>query len=365
MTVKSRAFSFIWNNCTDEEIIYLKTIQACEYLIFCKNPEDNILTGFIRFQNPKYSDAVLRNIFKNKATLKQEKYTDNCHRDQIIKNDSFYEYGKPARQGNFTKSEDKNIINGLLQQNKRQTKLICQQNNQINAILTNQSDHISALITKTETVDNNEQLKEIMNICMALAKTNACFTESLTLINNTTTTNNNNNNVKQSFNLNFFLNEQCKDAVNITDFIKSIHLKMEDLVLHRKLGYVDAISELFNKEINKLSLTSRPMHCTDIKRETLYVRNENQWHNDENKKLTDQAIETLSSRNWRQIAQWKEANPDYLTNHNKNQEYILLTKNLMGGSTDYERDINFKKIVKNIVKTTHINKQDVSALTRK
>ena len=137
---------------------------------------------------------------------------------------------------------------------------------------------------------------------------------------------------------------------------------MEDLLLHSKLGYADAISEIFNKEINKLDLTMRPMHCTDAKREIIYVKNENKWQCDEANAIAEKAIETLSNRNYWQIRQWKEENPDYNSNPKKNLEYIKLVKNLVGGSSDQEQDLNTRKIIKNIIKNSQLDKEEALIL---
>ena len=195
---------------------------------------------------------------------------------------------------------------------------------------------------KNSKENDSDQIKQITDLCMTIAK-NAPTT---------ITTNNNNNN----FNLNFFLNEYCKDAINMVDFAKSIQIKLEDVLLYKKIGHVEAVSQIFDTAYNKLDLKMRPMHCTDVKRETLYIRSEDKWINDETKELSEKAIDIISNNSFRQIKQWKEANPDYITNEDTKQEYILLMKQLVGGSSDREMDENAKKIIKNISKTTQIDK---------
>jgi hypothetical protein len=169
--------------------------------------------------------------------------------------------------------------------------------------------------------------------------------------------NNTNNN---QFNLNFFLNEQCKDAINIIDFVKGIHLDMKDFLLYGKLGYSEAISHIFKKEMEKIDLTKRPLHCTDIKRETLYVRNNNQWQNDETKEITDNAIETLSNRNYIQMIRWKDENTDYAESPEKYNNYLMLMKELIGGRTDQEQETNLKRVVKNIAAFTFVDKEQIA-----
>jgi sulfur relay (sulfurtransferase) DsrC/TusE family protein len=212
-----------------------------------------------------------------------------------------------------------------------------------------QIDQINKMMTQ-----HGDQMQKIMDICLALAKTNA-----VALVQNTQPPN---QNIKQKFNLNIFLNEQCKNAVNLIDFVKSIKLQMEDLLLHNKVGYADAISAIFNKEINKLDLTMRPLHCTDAKREIIYVKNENKWQHDEANVIAEKAIETLTNRNYMQIKLWKEENPDYNSNPKKNLEYIKLVKNLVGGSSDYEQSMNTQKIIRNIIKNSRLDKEDAIIL---
>jgi hypothetical protein len=155
---------------------------------------------------------------------------------------------------------------------------------------------------------HGDQMQKIMDICLALAKTNAVVTETAALVKNNHPPN---QNIKQKFNLNIFLNEQCKNAMNLIDFVKNIKLQMEDLLLHSKVGYADAISAIFNKEINKLDLTMRPLHCTDAKREIIYVKNADKWQHDEANVIAEKAIETLTNRNYMQIKLWKEENPEF------------------------------------------------------
>lgn len=150
--------------------------------------------------------------------------------------------------------------------------------------------------------------------------------------------------------------------MNLIDFVKNIKLQMEDLLLHSKVGYADAISAIFNKEFNKLDLTMRPLHCTDVKREIIYVKNENKWQHDESNTIAEKAIETLTNRNYMQIKQWKEDNPDYNTNPKKNLEYIKLVRNLVGGSSDYEQNANTQKIIRNIIKNSKLDKEEALVL---
>ena len=329
---RTRKFIFEINNYTEEYITYLielKNTNQCEYIAFYR--DTSTIVGFIRFSNQRSTESILKSVFNNNAIIRPANSTIN-HRELMIAKPGFLEFGKWTRQRHHVSDEKVGADEQIVQINKMMAQ-------------------------------HGDQMQKIMEICLALAKSNAVVSETAALIqssNNSNTTTN--QNIKQKFNLNIFLNEQCKDAVNLIDFVKNIKLQMEDLLLHSKLGYADAISEIFNKEINKLDLTMRPMHCTDAKREIIYVKNENKWQCDEANAIAEKAIETLSNRNYWQIRQWKEENPDYNSNPKKNLEYIKLVKNLVGGSSDQEQNLNTRKIIKNIIKNSQLDKEEALIL---
>ena len=167
------------------------------------------------------------------------------------------------------------------------------------------------------------------------------------------TTNNNTNN---QFNLNLFLNETCKDALNITDFMKSLELTMNDLVETGKLGYVDGISRIFVKALEDMDVTERPIHCTDIKRETVYIKDDNKWEKEEDTKIKlKKTIRNIENKNLRMLPKWKEENPECMDMESKKcDEFMELSITALGGQEDKEK--SEKKIMKNILKEVIINK---------
>jgi hypothetical protein len=174
-----------------------------------------------------------------------------------------------------------------------------------------------------------------------------------TNIHNTTTTNSHN----KSFNLQFFLNETCKDAMNIMDFVNSIQLQLSDLERVGKLGYVEGISNIITTNLKALDVTQRPVHCTDKKREVLYVKDENTWEKDENKKKIRRAIKRVASKNLNLLPKFKEVYPDcskssslYSDQYNK----IIVESCGGSGDNDYEKE---EKIIKNIAKMVTIEKE--------
>ena len=174
--------------------------------------------------------------------------------------------------------------------------------------------------------------------------------------NNTTNTTNNNN---QQFNLQFFLNEQCKDALNITDFMHSLQLNMNDLIQTGKLGYVDGISRIFVKALKDMDITERPIHCTDIKRETVYIKDQDKWEKDEdNKEKIKRTIRNIENKNLKMLPQWQEDNPDCMNMESKkSEEFMELSINALGGHDD--KEVSQKKIMKNILKEVVIDKNNL------
>jgi len=172
--------------------------------------------------------------------------------------------------------------------------------------------------------------------------------------------NNNNNNVNShnKFNINVFLNETCKDALNLTDFVNQINLSVADLEETTKLGYAEGISQVFIRNLNDIDYTKRPIHCSDSKREILYIKDDNQWvkENESKEKLT-KAIKMVAHKNIKQIPEWQKANPKYNDPESKqNDKYMKLLCEVMSGSTIEEQQRNYNKIIKNITKEVVIDK---------
>jgi len=166
------------------------------------------------------------------------------------------------------------------------------------------------------------------------------------------------NNTTNKFNLNLFLNEQCKDALNLGDFICSLQLNIIDLENTGKLGYVEGISKIFVNALKELDINKRPVHCSDLKREVLYVKNEDKWskENEENKKIKD-AIKIITHKNIKQIPKWIEFNPECRNNESsKNDDYLKLISNCMTGNTTEEQSNNISKIITKIAKEILIEK---------
>lgn len=201
-----------------------------------------------------------------------------------------------------------------------------------------------------ELIKANKELKQLLvdqnNKIMDLVKDNKHVT------------NNTNNNNTNHFNLNFFLNEQCKNAINLMDFVSSLPLQLKDLEETARVGYVEGISKIFIAGIQQLDIYKRPIHCSDLKRETLYIRDKDIWEKeDKDKTKLKHAIKYVGSKNIKQIPQWVEKNPSCKdSTSKKNDEYMSLIINTMIGSSTEEQNDNVNKIVSKVVKEIVIEK---------
>jgi hypothetical protein len=197
---------------------------------------------------------------------------------------------------------------------------------------------------------NSELIKETSDFKNMMMKVLENGTHNTT--NNTNMTNSNN----KAFNLNFFLNETCKDAMNIMDFVDSIKLQLSDLEKVGEVGYVEGISNIIVKNLNELDVTQRPVHCTDKKRETMYIKDEDKWEKDENNSKIKKAIKRVASKNQRLLPKFKEAHPDCGTYHSKySDQYNKIIIESVGGSGDNDAEKE-EKIIRNISKNVIVEK---------
>jgi hypothetical protein len=168
---------------------------------------------------------------------------------------------------------------------------------------------------------------------------------------------NNTNNTTNNFNLNLFLNEKCKDAINITDFVNSLVVNINDLEETARLGYAEGISKIFINGLRQLDVYKRPIHCSDLKREVLYIKDHDNWEKDNDKTHLLQAIKDVGNKNIKQISEWQKINPQFRDPESKqNDQYLSMLCNVMSGGSHEETSKNYNTIVRNIVKETVIDK---------
>jgi hypothetical protein len=252
------------------------------------------------------------------------------HKQKCIKNQNV------LNDASFDIVNNDKMINVVLE--------LVKQNSEFKDLLVEQNKYI---------IEQNKQNTNLQNQFIEIAKEktmNNCHNN----IHNTTNNTNNNH-----FNLQLFLNETCKNAMNITDFVEQINISLTDLENTGRLGYAEGISRIFVKGLKELEVNQRPIHCSDGKRETLYIKDGNVWQKDDNNKtrLTN-AIKKVAHKNIRKITDWVNVHPNCKDSEsNKNDLYLKIVSNSMSGLTDEEAEDNFNKIKKNIVKEVIINKE--------
>ena len=199
-----------------------------------------------------------------------------------------------------------------------------------------------------------QQNKELQQMLVEQNKTIIELSKNNTITNNNNITNSHN----KTFNLQFFLNEECKDALNISEFVSSIKVQLEDLETTGRLGYVEGVSRIINKNLNELDQNKRPIHCSDVKREVLYIKNDDQWiKENENKPILTKAIKQIANENIKQIGEWRKKYPDCTdSDSRKNDMYLNIVSNAMSGTTVEEQSSNYEKIISKVAKEVTIEK---------
>jgi hypothetical protein len=224
-------------------------------------------------------------------------------------------------------------------------------NHEVNTTPNNNDDSDVKVLTGLvlEVVKQNQ---ELTNKIIELSKNG---TGNTTMTNSNSNSNNHSNN--KTFNLQFFLNETCKDAMNIMDFVESVKLQLSDLENVGEIGYVDGISNIIVKKLNALDESKRPVHCTDTKREVVYIKDDNKWEKeDEDKNKLRKVIKKIAYKNQRLLPEFKKEHPDCGKYHSKfSDQYNKLVVESMGGSgnNDIEKE---DKIIRKIAKEVTINK---------
>ena len=216
------------------------------------------------------------------------------------------------------------------------------------------------LIKKDETqesIDKDQLIIMLIKQNSEMIKENSEFKNMMMEVIKNGTTNNTTNSHNKSFNLQFFLNETCKDAMNIMDFVDSIKLQLSDFENIGDMGYVEGISNIIVKNLNKLDITQRPIHCADKKREVMYIKDDDKWEKEDDKKTKiRKAIKRVASKNHKLILTFREKYPDYNKYSSPNStRYDKLIIEAMGGMGDNDLEKE-DKIIRNITKNVIIDK---------
>ena len=267
-------------------------------------------------------------------TYKNNEYSCNCGK-KYKHRQSLFNHKKKCIQPNNVKDETNDLED--LEESDSETKP--------------SSNEIISLM-KMQMIEN----QEIRSLIIELLKKETIGNINNNNINNNNTINTNCNN--KSFNLNVFLNEQCKDAMNMSEFVDTIKMQLSDLENFAHLGYADGVSKIFVQGINALEIHLRPIHCSDSKRETLYIKDNDEWIKEtDDKPLIKSAIKRVAFKNIKQINEWIKENPECKDPRTKKYDkYNKIVMNAMSGTTVEEQQDNIEKIVKNVTKAVTIDK---------
>ena len=259
--------------------------------------------------------------FKHSSSFYRHK--KNCKK-QVESEESMF-YNEEETEEEMKKRDE--LLLKIIKENIEIKGLVCKQSDQIQQ----QSEQLHQ--QSEQLMEQNNQIEEL------IPKINSIQSSNI----------NNFNNINKNFNINIFLNEKCKDAINLDEFINSIEITLEQLDFTKNKGLAEGISNVILENMNKLSLYKRPIHCTDIKRETLYVKNEDIWIKDKDQETIKKAIKKTSNKNYKTLQKWKDNNPDFLEDELQ-QEYFVKTISVIGKPMSTIDE----KVIKNICVKTHI-----------
>ncbi len=287
-----------------------------------------------------FSD-VSSDVFGEKSRILRKDYIcTNCNK-KYVNYKSFWAHNKKCKDKKTDEQVTKKLDEGI-------NELICKEvekeedskggsdyMNVINKLLIENQELRNFVIEQS-----NDQ-KNMLNKVMELSKPT-----------NQTINNTMNNN---KFNINVFLHEQCKNALNLSDFIKNIEVSHEDLENNAELGFVNGISKIFLDNLKQLSIFERPIHCTDVKRETMYIREEDKWQKDEDENKVRSAIQEVSRKSMKKLIDWKENNPDYKDmNSDFSNKCIVIHQESNAGDN---REVYYPKVIKTLAKETSIKQK--------
>ena len=207
---------------------------------------------------------------------------------------------------------------------------------------------------ETTQIQNTEMFKALAERIVATQSTTIA-SQNIMLENNSQNQINTNTNIQnKKFNLNLFLNEECKNAMNLSDFIQSVVISMEDLEHIGEVGYTEGMSKILSKAIRNKDATARPLHCTDVKRETIYVKTDDAWKKDQDYEETKRLIQHIAHKNYKALAEWREQHPEHLVSDTADYEaWYSISRNMCNVDP-----AALNKLVRHIAVVTAVEKSD-------
>jgi hypothetical protein len=324
-----------------EKLLCKFVCEECDYVTSKKSSYDKHLTTLKHvntINTTKYNDIS--------NFIKEKEYICACG-NKYKHNASLFNHKKKCKKTDDVKNKDEGISGASISgasisgTNISETGISDASSNIIQLLIKESSEFKNIIL---EIVKSNTDIqKQMLDVCKnsnSVVNTNS---------HNTNTTTNN-----KIFNLQVFLNEECKDAMNMSDFINSIEIKTSDLVNIGKLGYVEGVSNIIIKQLNDTEVNKRPVHCSDAKRETLYVKEENKWEKEtqETKQMLT-AVRGVNKKNYTLLANWKETHPKCTdSKSNQSDEYMKVVSKVMDGDEE-----NINKVIKRVAKEVVIEKE--------
>ena len=281
--------------------------------------------------NRHKNNVLTTNDNEIKQILSKNYHCQNCSKD-FNDRAGLWRHKKKCESVNFENNDDNSDINDNL------------------SAETGDKDQLILMLIK----QNSELIKETSDFKTMMMEQSSMMMKVIENGTHNTTTHTNSHN--KAFNLNFFLNETCKDAMNITDFVESIKLQLSDLERVGEVGYVEGISNIIVKNLKDLDVTQRPVHCTDKKRETMYIKDEDTWEKDDEQKKMHKMVRKVADKNARMLPKFKEAHPDCMKSTSRySDQYNKIIMEAMGGrgDNDFEKE---EKIIKRVSKEVMVEK---------
>jgi len=336
---KNRKFQYE-TQYNDDNLIKLKSIN-CKYHIF--GSDDEIIKGYIYFANPR-TTSKLKKLLNNNIFFIDS--NDEISIDEYRSLENICEIGKLPING-----RPKNIISKNEIVSASHSTIVCQQN-QISNMILNQHNELLH--------QNNSLLEHSKEMCSFLMKQNQQLLEEnkhLKLTTNTTITNNIEKVENKTINFNVFLNEECKNALTLNDFINSLKIEDADLFCAKEHGLVEAITNIFQRGLQNCDITERPVHCTDTKRETLHIKDQSGWikESGSDSKHMKSAITRISNKKLNKLKQYITENPEGFNNVEspKYEDCLKMMRGVFGADEDIEK--TGKKVIKNIARSVYVN----------
>jgi hypothetical protein len=332
---RSRKYFYEYENWDEKTVNNLKEIDS-KYHIFGVD-ENQVLKGYVYFTNPRTNNKMIKNFFGNDVYINEEimafDRNDYCLLDKIWEKGVMPVQGRKKKQViRVESSQETPVTNAIINQNSsliEQSKEMCQ-------YLMKQNQQL---------LEENKQLKQ----------TATTITNNFEKVENTTNIDN------KTFNVNVFLNENCKNAITLVDFVNSLKIEDSDLFCAKEHGLVEAITNIFERGLKNCDVNNRPLHCTDSKRETLHIKDEDGWVKESgpDSKRMKNAINRISNKKISKLSEYIKEHPNF--NNVRSPEYeecLRMMRNVMGASEDADK--TEKKVLKNIAKSVYINSNTVA-----